>query len=237
MANPIGTMLGAGFGALSRMRGNRRSLHPHGAGFAVTLTPSADPPPLALLRGGPRQGVARLSRAIGLPEPLPDILGLALRFPDAYQVGGRDGGRMSDLGPGRHQDLLLATTGRGRGVRHLLAPARGFTEPTFSSLLPYRAAGRLATIAALPEGSAGTPRVTLADLRAAERADLTFALALASPRGHWHTVAELSLGERLEPALTEELRFDAANAGGGLELAALAGIRHDAYRGSQLNRA
>jgi hypothetical protein len=35
-----------------------------------------------------------LSRALGLPEWLPDPCGLAIRAPDAY-------------GPGRHQDLLM----------------------------------------------------------------------------------------------------------------------------------
>lgn len=223
MRDPIGRSLGAGFGVVSRLRGRRRSLHPDGVGFAATLTPAPDAPEVELLAGGPREGVARLSRALGTPEPLPDVLGLAMRFPDAY-------------GTGRHQDLLLATTGRGRGVRHLFAPARGFLEPTYSSLLPFRMGDELVTIAAFPESSDGTPRVSLDDLRGRDDADLAFALAVAPPRGHWRTVAQLTLGARLEPDEVEELRFDAANSGGGLELAALEHLRHDAYRGSQRAR-
>jgi hypothetical protein len=41
--------------------------------------------------------VVRLSRSAGLPAPLPDVHGLAIRVPDVY-------------GPGRHQDILLDST-------------------------------------------------------------------------------------------------------------------------------
>jgi hypothetical protein len=65
----------------------------------------------------------RLSRSAGLPAPLPDVLGLALRV---------------SLPDGRHGDVLLSTTGR-RGVgRFLLRPAIDPWRSFYSSLLPYR---------------------------------------------------------------------------------------------------
>lgn len=64
----------------------------------------------------------RFSRSVGLPAPLPDVLGLAVRVPVE-----EDG----------HGDVLLATTGTGRWGRFLLRPTRhraGF----YSSLIPYQ---------------------------------------------------------------------------------------------------
>jgi len=53
--------------------------------------------------------VVRLSRAVGLPPPAPDVFGLALRVPTAG---------------GRYGDLLFASTGLGRLTRFTLTPAR-----------------------------------------------------------------------------------------------------------------
>ncbi|GAA3517484.1 hypothetical protein [Nocardioides daeguensis] len=64
----------------------------------------------------------RLSRAIGLPGPLPDVQGLALRL------------RPGPAGP---SDLLLASTGWDPVTRHLLVPAWNTRRP-LTSLLPYR---------------------------------------------------------------------------------------------------
>ena len=71
---------------------------------------------------GTDEVLLRFSRSVGLPEPLPDVLGLAVRVPLE-----KDG----------HGDLLLATTGAGRWGRFLLRLARrraGF----YSSLIPYQ---------------------------------------------------------------------------------------------------
>jgi len=67
--------------------------------------------------------LVRQSRAIGLPSPLPDIHGLAIRVPTAR---------------GRHGDLLFASTGLGRLTRFTLTPARSPYRRPMTTLLPYR---------------------------------------------------------------------------------------------------
>src|SRR5215213_722166 len=67
--------------------------------------------------------VVRLSRAVGLPPPAPDVFGLALRVPTAG---------------GRYGDLLFASTGLGRLTRFTLTPARSLYGRPLTTLLPYR---------------------------------------------------------------------------------------------------
>jgi hypothetical protein len=77
----------------------------------------------------------RVSRAIGLPAPLPDIHGLAVRVP-------------VDAG---HADLLLATTGLGRVTRFLLTFTRHPHGRPLTTLLPYRGPHGPILLAARPE--------------------------------------------------------------------------------------
>jgi hypothetical protein len=67
--------------------------------------------------------LVRQSRAVGMPSPVPDIVGLALRVPTD------DGG---------HGDLLLASTGLGRLTRYTLTVARSLEGRPLTTLLPYR---------------------------------------------------------------------------------------------------
>jgi hypothetical protein len=83
-------------------------------------------------------GIVRFSRAAGLPAPVPDILGLALRLEAA----------------GTQHDLLLATTGMRPGWRHVLCPRRHALRAPYGSLLPYDAAEHKVLIAAVPETDA-----------------------------------------------------------------------------------
>src|SRR4051795_4235356 len=82
--------------------------------------------------------VVRLSRGVGLPAPLPDVVGLAVRFDGL----GRDGGPL---------DLLVNTSGSLPGLRHLFLPAP--VGRTFSSVLPYRTgSGRTVMLGARGDG-------------------------------------------------------------------------------------
>jgi hypothetical protein len=72
---------------------------------------------------GDDEVLVRLSRAIGLPAPAPDIFGLAVRVPR------EDGG---------HGDLLFASTGLGRLTRFTLTAARTPYGRPLTTLLPYR---------------------------------------------------------------------------------------------------
>ena len=77
----------------------------------------------------------RLSRSVGLPTRLPDILGLAIRV----QVAGE-----------RVGDLLLATTGTGSIGRFLLRPARAPYGAAYTTLMPYRTVSGPLLLAAFP---------------------------------------------------------------------------------------
>jgi hypothetical protein len=171
--------------------------------------------------------VVRLSRAAGLPEPLPDGLGLALRLPDAH-------------GPGRHQDVLVTSTRAGAVVQHLpLLTGHGFLGTAYSSLVPYRLAGRVRLLGARPApGAAAPPGPDIAAARAAARdGRLRFELCAATARGTWWPLGELVLHDELSAAEAEALAFDPLNTGGGITpCRPLAGIRGAAYAASRAAR-
>jgi hypothetical protein len=209
------------FRGLSRLRG-KRCFHPQGVGFAATLTPIAGAGRGAAALETPSRPIVRLSRSLGLPEPLPDPCGLAFRIPDAY-------------GPGRHQDVLLVSSAQARLARHAILPSRGFLDRPYSSLLPYRLNGDLVLLIAKGLGDGRGP--LLAELCGRELGGLEFELGLATLTGSWRPVARLSLGERLAEEETERLDLDPTNTGGGLELAWwLNRLRGPSYRASQEGR-
>lgn len=220
---PVAAFAARTFRALSAARG-KRVVHPDGVGFTATLTP------LGPATGGsaldqPGEAVVRLSRSLGVPEPLPDLLGVAVRVTGAH-------------GPGRHQDLLLISSARPPLARHSLLPSRGFCDRPYSTVLPYRLAGKLVLIGARALGEE-RPGPGLGELRRRTAAglELELELSLAEPRGEWSPVARLSLGARLDDKRTEALDMDPTNTGGGLELAgALNRLRGPSYRASQTGR-
>ncbi|MFE6648869.1 hypothetical protein ACFVJS_20055 [Nocardioides sp. NPDC057772] len=112
-------------GVLAHLRPADKPLHPHGTVHLAVLRrhPGATTGAAFLDEGGSDEVVVRLSRAVGLPEPVPDINGLAVRVPTSG---------------GEHADLLLATTGHGRWTRFLLAPRTRLPDGFFNTLLPYR---------------------------------------------------------------------------------------------------
>jgi hypothetical protein len=210
------------FRSLSRAR-RKRAFHPFGAGFSARLSPASDEAAGAGALEEEREALVRLSRALGLPEWLPDPCGLAIRIPDAY-------------GPGRHQDLLMVSSARPPGGRHALLPSRGFGDLPYSTVLPYRLRGETVVLGARARGPRPGPK--LADLRECEVGGLEFELEVAGLKGRWRRLARLSLGERLSPAETERLGFDPTNTGGGLEPVGLLNrLRGPAYGASQEGRA
>ena len=78
--------------------------------------------------------LVRQSRAVGMPAPMPDIFGLAVRV----------------LSEGdRHGDLLFASTGLGRLTRYTLTPARSLYGRPLTTLLPYRTPAGAVLLAAV----------------------------------------------------------------------------------------
>jgi hypothetical protein len=123
-----GGLLAGATQAIGALRTAAKPLHPEGEVYAGRL----------VRRGtafGPHTGVAwidepgeddvvvRLSRAVGLPDGVPDIHGLALR------VLGTDG----------PADLLFANTGTRRLTRFALTASRHPRARPMTTLLPYQA--------------------------------------------------------------------------------------------------
>lgn len=104
------------FASLSALRG-KRFFHPDGETFTGTTTFLRTSYGLSLSGATPTQ--LRLSRGAGFPGSLPDVFGLAIKWPEF------------------EQDLLLATSGDNAITRHLLLPASSFFSMAYSSVLPY----------------------------------------------------------------------------------------------------
>jgi hypothetical protein len=134
----VGGAVAAGFGLLSRARSDR-ALHARGSVWTATATfarPVAGVP--ALSEPCEIDALLRLSRAVGLPRMLPDILGLALRLHDFDAKG-------------RPLDLLLASSPAPPAHR-TLAPARSFERTWFTGLLRYRIGERQTILVAHVKG-------------------------------------------------------------------------------------
>ncbi len=125
-ASAGGAVLSAATRALAAARPADKPLHPIGRVAVARLLRRGSRPAtgIPLLDGSTEERVlVRESRAVGLPSPLPDIHGLAIRV---INPDGSDG------------DLLLATTGWGRVTRFVLtASATTYGRP-LTTLLPYR---------------------------------------------------------------------------------------------------
>jgi hypothetical protein len=111
----------------SRLRGERVI---HGSGRTVSgrlrIEPGATTGAALFDHPGSHDVVLRFSRSAGLPAPLPDVHGLAIRVLDAY-------------GNDKHQDLLLDSAAAAPVLRRWPLPA--FRARTYSSLLSYDVAG------------------------------------------------------------------------------------------------
>jgi hypothetical protein len=162
--------------------------------------------------------LVRFSRSIGLPDRLPDVLGVAVRVLDAH-------------GPGAHQDLLLDSTRPWPLARRLPLPRWDVLAAQYSSLTPYELGGRRVLLGLLPDP--GAPAIRhLTDL--AGRGDGTrLRLAVASAHGAWREVAVLELGAVVPGG--REVRFSPDVTGGGIRPAGwLQDLRRRAYRASHV---
>jgi hypothetical protein len=204
-----------------------KAVHPHGAVYEAELEVPTHRDALGgtELFGTPgrRRALVRFSRSLGLPRPLPDLLGMSLRVPDAY-------------GPGCHQDFLMVTSVDAPVIHHVFMPARDVQQRPYSSSLRYRAGDAEFLVGALPR--AESPRFDGGDelerlAAAAATGALVFDLAVAEVWGRFRPVAELRVGDPLPPE-TDALRFNPWNAGGGLEPTGLLNrLRDYAYPLSQ----
>lgn len=197
---------GALFGTLARALGTR-PLHPDGVAFEAELV--VETPRLRgarlFARPGRRPALVRFSRGFGLPEPVPELMSMAVKVPDAY-------------GPGRDQDLLMAAAGERPVLRHVFAWGGSHLDRAYSTVLPFRVGGRTMLLGAVPREPAERRPGDLPELVAAAAAgDLAFDLRVATPLGPWRRVATLEVGRRLVDDEEEALAFNSDRAGGGIE--------------------
>ena len=215
------------WGALSAVRG-KRIFHPDGVAYEAELHVHGEGPatgaPLFDVPGRHRS-LVRASRGAGLPEGLPDTLGLGIRVCDAH-------------GHGRHQDLLINVSADLPLLHHLILPAwDGFFGQSYSSVLPYRIGGRLCLVGARPAAAERRRgQGAIAELEElAALGEAAWDLALAAPGGRLEApLGRLRLTARLSDRVAEGLRFNPWHTGGGIRPAgALQALRGAAYRGSQ----
>lgn len=160
-----GAVLGVAAGVAAAVR-RTKPLHPQGRvgdGVLHVLAPLPELGVPLLAEVGDRSCVVRWSRAMGLPAPLPDFEGLALRFP-ADQGGG---------------DVLMASTGTGRVERHLLLLRGPDHHGPQSTLLPVATDAGPLLLCATPSDDGHPP----------ER----FKVAVAVGSGDWQDVGALTV--------------------------------------------
>ena len=211
---------------MSRVRGAKIA-HPAGSVYEAVLRVDggAHVPSGAALLATPAEhrAVVRFSRSLGLPPPLPDLFGIAIRLPEVH-------------GQGRHQDFLIVTSVDAPLLHHIFIPVADPQQAPYSCSLPYRAGDERILVGVQPVS--GSPRIPgrTADEkleRAAATGNLRFALSIAPLAGRFAPVGELQIGQRLPDDLNA-IRFNPWNTGGGLEPAgALNRLRAYAYPASQ----
>lgn len=185
-AGAAGSLLGAAFGAAGVLR-RGKPLHPKGIVYDALIRRTGSPVEWRcrwLDEPGEDVGTARLSRAIGLPAPVPDIHGLAITFT------GDDGER---------HDLLLATTGLGRWSRFVLVPRSDAYTCPYGSLFSYRSPRGLVLLSAAPLSTRNPPEPPVA---------ASFRLQVASVAGPWHTFGTIELTAPAGGLADDPLRLD-----------------------------
>jgi hypothetical protein len=223
-AQALGSAIGAVLGAIAAAR-RGKAVHPHGAVYSARLLTDGSGPRGSTLLGGraEHRAIVRFSRSVGMPRPLPDLLGMSIRVLDAY-------------GPDRHQDLLLVTSADLPVAHHIFLPARDVQQRPYTSSLPFRAGDERFLVGTLPDP--GSPRPAggneLERLAvAAGTGRLRFQLAVAPLLGRFRPVGQIWIEARM-PGELDALRFNPWNTGGGLEpVGALNGARDRAYKMSQ----
>ena len=201
--------IGAVLAAVAALRGGK-AVHPDGVVYAARLVIDGAPeaPRASQLLAAPAEHAAlmRFSRSLGMPRPLPDLLGVSLRVLDAY-------------GTGAHQDFMLVSSIDRPVLHHLFVPAADAQQRPYSTSLPYRAGDANFIVGVVPD--AGAPRPPGGDEfdrldRAAATGRLTFGLAIASAGGRFRRVGTLHVAGRM-PETVDALRFNPFNSGGGMQ--------------------
>jgi hypothetical protein len=176
----------------------RRFLHPDGRSFTGELEGwgLGAPSGAALLdRPGRHPVTLRISKGAGTPPAYPDVLGVALRV----------------HGPvaGHRTDLLFSTAGRGRWLRHVPVPRRGF-DTLYGTILAYRTGtGGKVYLSLQPDLDGRALGRTLESVSAAAAHDgARLMLGAADGAGATRLVGRVRFGQALPAATDAALAFD-----------------------------
>ncbi len=170
--------------------------------------------------------LARVSKALGTPGGLPDLIGLAWRMPAVP----------SDAHP---WDVLMASTGGGALSRFTLLPTTSWADTTLSTLMPLRWQGQWWWLRARLR-STGPHDLTLDALDDALKAGtMVFDIEQADGTASFETLATLTLTARIPTDESHDVSFDPTrNTRSGLDLGPrwLTGLRERAYMRSRRGR-
>lgn len=203
-AVPLNGLMAGLFGSLSALR-RKRVFHPDGVAYRATLTflPLERVDPLVSFAAGTTSDAyVRFSRGVGLPESVPDILGLAVKLP---RFAGSD----------MDQDILMVTSGEGPVLQNLLLPASGYFGHHFSTVLPYRRPDgddQLLIGARADADLDGLDDSTFRDIaNAAAVRHLRFDLLTARIGDRWKKAGSLVITSPLEDETALSLRYNPWN--------------------------
>jgi len=176
----------------------QRFLHPDGRSFTGDLEVwgLGEQTGAALLdRPGRHPVTLRISRGAGTPPGYPDVLGVAVRI----------------HGPvaGHRCDLLYSTAGRGRWLRHVPTPRRGF-DTMYGTIVAYRtAAGRKIYLSVQPDLDGAPLGRSLESVVAAAAGDgAQLLLGAADGDASVRLFGRIRFGQELPAETDAELAFD-----------------------------
>ncbi|MGV0835690.1 phosphodiesterase [Mycolicibacterium thermoresistibile] len=201
---------------------HRRLFHPAGVLAGGTLERVAAPGDgLPMVSG---DVIGRVSKGIGLPGAVPDIVGLAWRMPPR-------------LPPGNPWDVLLASTTNGPLGRLLLRPATSWTAVTMSSLMPVRHQDGIWWIRGRVASEFDESGLSLDAVRARiAEGGMVFDIEQAAGTGEFRPLARLTLRDLITG---RDISFDPIlHTAAGVQLVPgwLADFRRAAYRRSRQGR-
>jgi hypothetical protein len=203
---------------------HRRVFHPLGVLAAGRIERTA--PPGEGLPVESSDIVARVSKAIGVPGGLPDLIGLAWRMPP------RDG-------EGTPWDVLTVSAGSGRLTRFALRPTLAWTGTTTSTLMPLRRPDGLWWVTAELTTDVG-PGLSLDVVRdAIADGGVVFGVQQAHGSGPFRPLAEITLTRAIPTEEEHDVSFDPTRNtrdGVGLGPEWLTHLRERAYRRSRRGR-
>lgn len=204
MARPVSSAIGKGFEVLFRgIKHVRRHRPIHSRGLRLdgeVVVHGSDLPSGITWVDTPSRtpATARISRSVGAPDGLPDIVGLAVRI---HHPG-------TGPTPSTFSDILLSSTGWSFPGRFVLVPRLGVSGAPLTTMMPYQGDDGPVLLGARTLDPRGLPSSLRGFRRALGAAPWQLGLYFATPRGSWHRFGILTL--RLDPAAEEkDLRFDA----------------------------